>query len=166
MLQNEARVQLYQGVAWYGTEYRPTVAILKGQPGDKPINVQGYDMLLHEGSYVAYGDKRMFRYGIDTVDFNNRLFFYSIYPMGAEGHLIRWLIRKTGDMVTNDGILQMSRNLKQCPSLLFNWCNIEADLFRPENKGYEIFSEPPEHVLRELMNPAGQNAVAQNLKAA
>lgn len=151
ILQNEARTQLFQGILWFGPERNPTVTIMKGQPGDKPISVQGYDLLHYDGTYAAFGDKRLFRYGIDNVDPGNKLFFYSLFPLGAESMLIRWLIRKTGDMMSHESILEMAKHLRAHPNLLNCWCNVEEDRFRPENKGYEVFAEPQPDVLKKLM---------------
>jgi len=154
ILQNEARTQLFQGFLWFGTDRNPSITILKGQPGDKPINVQGYDLLLHEGNYAAYGDKRLLRYEIDTINATNKLLFCSLFPMGSEGLLVRWLVKKTGDMVSNEGIIRMARFLKRNPTALASWCNVEDDLFRPENKGYEIFAEPPKESMRAILKAA------------
>ena len=99
ILENEARSQRFQGILWFGTELNPSLTILEGQQGDKPINIQGYDLLMHEGKFAAYGDKRLLRYQIDTINSTNKLLFSSLFPMGAEGLLVRWLVKKTGDMV-------------------------------------------------------------------
>jgi hypothetical protein len=151
ILQNEARTQLFQGVMWFGGERNPTITIMKGQPGDKPISVQGYDLLEYDGTYAAFGDKKLFRYGLDTIDPGNRLFFYSLFPQGAENALMRWLVRKTGDMVTNQAILDMANHFRSHPDLCNGWCNVEQDRFNPENHAYELFAEPQPPVMKKLM---------------
>jgi hypothetical protein len=156
MVKNEARTQRFQGVLWFGTERNPIITVLEGQPGDKPINVQGYDLLLHEGKYAAYGDKRLLRYEIDTINGSNKLFFWGLFPMGAEGSLVRWLVKKTGDMVSNEGIIRMARYVRRNPTALVGWCNVEDDLFRPENKGYELYGPPTEEATKAIIRAANR----------
>lgn len=154
ILENAARSQRFQGILWFGTELNPSLTILEGQQGDKPINIQGYDLLMHEGKFAAYGDKQLLRYEIDTINSTNKLLFSSLFPMGAEGLLVRWLVKKTGDMVSNEGILRMARFIKRNPTALVGWCNVEDDLFRPENKGYELFGEPPQESASAIIKAA------------
>lgn len=160
IVQNDARSQQFQGICWFGTDRYPKVVVVKGQQGDKPIAVNGYDVLGHtpsaDGMYAAYGDKRLFRYTIDAVDTNNRLFFYSLFPLGAEGLLARWLVRKGGDMVSHEGVLLMAKYIQKYQSVLDGWCIIESDLFQKENFGYEVFSEPTPSALKQILKSASK----------
>jgi hypothetical protein len=151
---NDARRQVFQGILWFGPDCNPKVAIVKGQPGDKPITIMSHDLLLHERVYAAYGDKRLFRYGIDTIDVRNRLFFYGMFPMAAESQLAHWLVRKTGDMVSHVGICRMAQFIKQHSIHLENWCYVEDDLFRPENKGYDVYGTPPDEAVKAIIRSA------------
>lgn len=152
ILENEARTQFFHGILWLGSSDRnPSLTIVESQTRDKPINVQGYDLIMHEGNRAAYGDKRLLRHGIDAVDPGNKLLFYSLFPCGAESQLLRWLVRKTGDMVSNEGVLRMAQFIRRNPHHVTGWCSIVSDLFRPEIQAYEAFSEPSEADVRAIM---------------
>jgi len=152
ILQNEVRTQLFQGIMWFGSsDHDPSLTIVKSQTGDKPINVQGYNLILHEGNYASYGDKRLLRHGLDAVDTNNKLLFFSLFQFGAESQLARWLVRKTGDMVSNEGVLRMAQFIRRNPDHVTGWCSILSDLFRPESQAYEAFNEPSDADLRAII---------------
>ena len=152
ILQNEVRTQLFQGIMWLGSsDHDPSLVIVKGQTGDKPINVQGYDLILHEGNYASYGDKRLLRHGLDAVDTNNKLLFFSLFQFGAESQLARWLVRKAGDMVSNEGVFRMAQFIRRNHDHVTGWCSILSDLFRPESQAYEAFNEPSDADVRAIM---------------
>jgi hypothetical protein len=169
ILQNAARSQQVQGLVWIGELRYPLLTIVKLNPGEKPINIEGYDLLLSEDGYAAYGDKRLLRYTMDTgIDAKNRLLFFGTGPGGAEGRLAMWLARKGGDTLSNGGILQIShfiQNQSQIPApgkanVLLGWCGQESDLFQPENKAYLVYAEPPPDVLRSILRTAQENGKA------
>jgi hypothetical protein len=147
VVHNEAHSQNFQGRLWFGENDSPKLTILKWQPGDKPINIQGYDLIATEGLLVAYGDKKLQRHEIDELEAGNRLLFWSVYPLGAEAALARWLVRGSGDMVSNEGIVRIAQYIQrtygQRASRCYGgWYNILSDLFRPHVHAYEVFSKP------------------------
>jgi hypothetical protein len=157
LVRNDATSQTFQGLSWFGSDSRPLVTIVKGQPGDKPITVSGYEILCHDGCLVSYGTKNLLRYTIDNIDPHNQLFISNPAPGAAEGLLARWLVRKGGDMVTNDGILRIMDFIRRNATVLSGWCTVEEDLFIPDNKGYLIFGEPPADVLKTILKSATRN---------
>ena len=157
IVSNEASTQIYQGIAWYGTKMSPLLTILQGQPGDKPITVQGYDIIASENKYVAYGDKKLLRYGLDLTGGGNSLLFFGLLPLAAEVTRARWLVRQQGDMVSNEGILRMAKYIKALvPSSFYSWCTLERDLFSA-NTGYVLYDEIPKNIATDILKAAHQN---------
>ena len=158
ILQNPARTQQVQGLVWIGELRRPLLTIVKLNPGDKPISVDGYDLLLAEDGLAAYGDKRLIRYTMDAeIDAKNRLLFFGISPGWAEGNLARWLARKGGDTLSNDGVLRMGQFIREgagSQNILTGWCIKEADLFQPTSNAYLVYAEPPPNTLHTILQAA------------
>jgi len=165
VVQNEARAQKFHGRLWFGeNDHSPKLAILAGDPGDKPINIQGYDLLGTEVGtefgkprlYVSYGDKRLQRHEIDQLEAGNRLLFWGLAPLAAESALARWLVRGSGDMVSNKGIVKIAQYIQrtygQRASRCYGgWFNILSDLFRPHVHAYEVFSKPETKELNAIL---------------
>ena len=157
IVQNTARSQQYQGVVWFGELRRPHLTIIRTNQGEKPVTVEGCDLLLHEGNFAAYGDKKLLRYTIDSeVDADNRLLFFGLFPGWAEGNLARWLVRKSGDNFTNLGILKIARYLQSNPDSLQGWCQRQDDLFQKKNHAYLVYAEPSPEALRKILKVATQ----------
>jgi hypothetical protein len=157
IVQNAARTQQYQGVVWFGELRRPFLTVIRTNQGEKPVTVEGHDLLLHEGNFAAYGDKKLLRYTIDSeIDPSNRLLFFGLFPGWAEGNLARWLVRKSGDNFTNAGILKIARHLQSNPDSLQGWCQRHDDLFQKKNHGYLIYAEPSLETLRKILKVAIQ----------
>ena len=66
IVSNAARNQQFLGVNWHGTLTRPNFALVRIQTGEKPMPVQGYDLLGHEGRHAAYGDRKLLRHAMDS----------------------------------------------------------------------------------------------------
>lgn len=158
IVQNSARSQQFQGIVWFGEVRRPLLTIVKTNLGEKPIAVDGCDLLDHAGGFAAYGDKKLLRYTMDTaIDTQNRLFFFGLFPGWAEANLARWLMRKIGETVTCETLTEIGRQLSEDAELLKGWCEAEQDAFQESNRGYLIFAEPPDPVVKEIRKAATLN---------
>lgn len=158
IVSNSARNQQFLGVNWHGSLTRPNFVLVRIQTGEKPMPVQGYDLLGHEGQHAAYGDRKLLRHAMDSnIDKANELFFPSLVPTMGAGLLALWLVRKSGEQLTYVDMLKIKDLILEEPELLKGWCEIDADAFNPENKGYRVVAEPSADVLQRLLNAATQN---------
>ena len=158
IVSNAARNQQFQGVNWHGNLTRPSFVLVRIQTGEKPMPVQGYDLLDYEGRQAAYGDRKLLRHAMDSnIDKANELFFPSLVPTMGAGLLALWLVRKSGEQLTYVDVLKIKTLLLDQPELLKGWCEIETDAFNPENQGYRVVAEPGADVLQRLLKAATQN---------
>lgn len=158
IVSNAARNQQFLGVNWHGMLTRPSFALVRIQTGEKPMPVQGYDLLGHEGRHAAYGDRKLLRHAMDSgIDQANELLFPSLVPTMGAGLLALWLVRKSGEQLTYADTLKIKELILEQPELLKDWCEVESDLFNPENKSYRVIAEPAPEVLKRLLKAATQN---------
>ena len=108
---------------------------------------------MHEGNYAAYGDKRLLRYEIDTINSTNKLLFSSLFPMGAEGLLVRWLVKKTGDMVSNEGIIRMARFLKRNPAALVGGAMLRTTFSGRRTRATRFLQSRRKESVRAILRP-------------
>ena len=119
IVSNAARNQQFLGVNWHGTLTRPSFALVRIQTGEKPMPVQGYDLLGHEGRHAAYGDRKLLRHAMDSgIDQANELLFPSLVPTMGAGLLALWLVRKSGEQLTYADTLKIKELILEQPELL------------------------------------------------
>lgn len=147
---NHCRAQQSRGLVWFGKSSQPLYALVKLGQGEKPISVEGHDLILHEGEFAAYGNKKLLRHRIDCqIDRQNRLFFPSLAPGNGLGQLIKWLIRKNGLRLSPEEELEAQsgfdlRNLS-------GWAQEQPDLFNPKNRGFLVYGEPAPAQIRAIL---------------
>lgn len=158
LVANNARSQRFQGIVWFGGKFSPALTLVKLNPGDKPITIEGYDLFYSEGQYAGYGDKKQMRYALDQADPANRLLFWGLNPVWARTNLIRWLVHRTGQILTNTEVLQAAISLEE--KNLYSWAEKEQDLFNPKNSAILVFGEPQEEQLKAILKKATRKARA------
>jgi hypothetical protein len=158
IVSSASRNQQFTGVNWNGTPTRPIFALVRTQSGERPLGAEGYDLLGHEGRQAAYGDKKLFRHAIDSgIDQANELLFPGMVPTMGAGLLAIWLVRKSGEQLTFKDTLKIKELILTQPELLGGWCEVENDLFNPENRSYRVFAEPDPAVLKRIVKAATQS---------
>ena len=158
IVSSASRNQQFTGVNWNGTSTRPIFVLVRTQSGGRPLNAEGYDLLGHEGRHAAYGSKKLFRHAMDSgIDHANELLFPGLIPTMAAGLLAIWLVRKSGEQLTFKDTIKIKALILEQPEVLNGWCEVENDLFNPENKSYRIFAEPDPAALKRIVKAATQS---------
>ena len=68
-----------------------------------------------------------------------------------------WLVRKSGEQLTFKDTLKIKDLILTQPEQLGGWCEVENDLFNPENRSYRVFAEPDPAVLKRIVKAATQS---------